>query len=259
MKLKNPWLLSLGGFLSASLIRGWMSTLEYRVALYDPKVDPVHPEHRGQKIYVFWHEYILLPVYARGHNNLAMLISRHGDAELLSRAAYHLGFECVRGSTNRGGYAALRELLDRSQSMHLAITPDGPRGPRRQLAPGAVFLASRLGLPLVCMGFGCDRPWRIRSWDRFAIPRPYSRARAVVSPEIRLPADLDRDGLEHYRVQVERMLTRLTLEAEAWAESGTHKREETPARREHAPAGRLRFDPLPQLSAPHANSAARVA
>ncbi len=125
-----------------------------------------------------------------------MLLSRHRDAEILSYAAHHMGFEFVRGSTNRGGVAALRELLAKSRSMHLTITPDGPRGPRRRLAPGCVYLASKLGLPLVVMGFGYDRPWRVRSaWDQFAMPRPGSRARAVVSGEIFIPPDLDRDGL----------------------------------------------------------------
>ena len=56
--------------------------------------------------------------------------------------------------------------------MNLTITPDGPRGPRRQLAQGPVYLASKLGMPIVAMGFGYDRPWRFNSWDRFAIPRP---------------------------------------------------------------------------------------
>ena len=90
-----------------------------------------------------------------------MLLSRHRDAEILSHAAYHLGFDFVRGSTNRGGVAAIRELLEKSRHMHLTITPDGPRGPRRKLAPGSIYLASKLGLPLVVMGYGYDRPWRV--------------------------------------------------------------------------------------------------
>jgi lysophospholipid acyltransferase (LPLAT)-like uncharacterized protein len=200
-----------------------MSTLDYKVAYYDRAVDPLLPQCQGQKIYIFWHEYILFPLYLRGHCNLAMLLSRHRDAEVLSRVAYHLGFEFVRGSSNRGGVAALRELLRRSRHMHLTITPDGPRGPRRRLAPGAVYLASRLGLPLVLMGFGYDRPWRFNSWDRFALPRLGSRARTVVTPEIFVPPDLDRDGIEHYRQRIEDLLNWLTTEAETWAESGKRR------------------------------------
>lgn len=223
MKLESPWLNKVGGLLASAGVRHWMSTLDYKVALYDRSVDPLSPECRGQKIYIFWHEYILFPLYLRGHCNLAMLLSRHRDAEVLSHAAHHLGFEFVRGSSNRGGVAALRELLRKSRQMHLTITPDGPRGPRRRLAPGAVYLASRLGLPLVLMGFGYDRPWRFNSWDRFALPRPGSRARTVVTPEIFVPPDLDRDGLEHYRGRIEDLLNWLTAEAEAWAESGLRR------------------------------------
>jgi lysophospholipid acyltransferase (LPLAT)-like uncharacterized protein len=223
MKLDHPILYKFAALLGSAAIRAWMDTLDYRVVFYDPDVDPASPDCHGQKIYVFWHEYILLPLVMRGHCNLAMLLSQHRDAEVLSYVAYHMGFEFVRGSTNRGGVAALRKLLDKSQRRHLAITPDGPRGPRRQLAPGPIFLASRLGIPLVAMGFGYNRPWRAKSWDQFAIPRPYSRARCVLSPELFVPPDLDRQGLEHFRVKIESVLSRLCDEAEQWAEADNRK------------------------------------
>jgi lysophospholipid acyltransferase (LPLAT)-like uncharacterized protein len=224
MRIESPFINQLGGLLGAAAVQWWMSKLDYKVLYDDPAIDPVFPECQGQKIYIFWHEYILFPLYLRGHCNLAMLLSRHRDAEILSYAAHHLGFEFVRGSTNRGGVGAMREMLAKSRDMHLTITPDGPRGPRRQLAPGCVYLASKLGLPLVAMGFGYDRPWRIRrAWDQFAIPRPGSRARAVVSGEVFIPPNLDRAGLEHARQDVETLLNRLTDEAEAWAASSTRK------------------------------------
>jgi lysophospholipid acyltransferase (LPLAT)-like uncharacterized protein len=175
-----------------------------------------------------------------------MLLSQHRDAEVLSRTAHHMGFECVRGSTYRGGATALRELMEKSRGRNLTITPDGPRGPRRKLAQGPIYLASKLGLPIVAMGFGYDRPWRMRSWDRFAVPRPYSAARAVVSPAIELPRNLDRAGIEHYRQQVESLLGRLTLEAEAWAEAGTRKVNEVEIRREPSPHRIARPD-MPHL------------
>jgi lysophospholipid acyltransferase (LPLAT)-like uncharacterized protein len=224
MKIESPFLNQLGGLLGSAVVQWWMSKLDYKVLYEDPAVDPVFPECTGQKIYIFWHEYILFPLYLRGHCNLAMLLSRHRDAEILSYAAHHLGFEFVRGSTNRGGVGALRELLAKSRDMHLTITPDGPRGPRRQLAPGCVFLASKLGLPLVAMGFGYDRPRRVPgTWDQFAVPRLGSRARAVVSGNVFIPPNLDRDGLEHHRLETERLLNRLTCEAESWAASTARK------------------------------------
>ncbi|HZZ70640.1 MAG TPA: lysophospholipid acyltransferase family protein [Pirellulales bacterium] len=235
MKFTSPFWTKLGGYLGATAIRQWMRTLEYKCAYYDPTVDPVHPDYGGQKIYVFWHEYILFPIYLRGNCNLSMLLSTHRDADILARTAYHLGFDCVRGSTYRGGVTALRAMFDKSRDMNLTMTPDGPRGPRRKLAQGPIYLASKLNIPLVVMGFGYDRPWRFRSWDRFALPRPLTRARAVVSPALHIPTDLKRDGIETYRQEVEWMLNRLTLEAEAWAESGTRKVGEVPLLRHTAP------------------------
>jgi len=221
-----------GGLGAAALIRHWMGTLDYRVAYYDPSVDPARPEWDGQKIYIFWHEYILFPIFLRGHCHLTMLLSQHRDADLLSRVAGHLGFDFVRGSTTRGGAKALRELLRKSQQMNLTITPDGPRGPRRQLAQGPIYLASKLGLPIVAMGFGYDRPWRLPSWDRFAVPKPYSRARTVVSPAIHIAPGLSREALEAERRRIEGMLNVLSTEAEQWAASGLRKPEETLLRRE---------------------------
>jgi hypothetical protein len=240
MKIDHPLIHKLGGLLGSAAIRAWMGTLDYKVAYQDRTIDPIFPQCRGNKLYLFWHEYILFPLYLRGHCNLSMLLSRHRDAEILSHVAHHLGFEFIRGSTNRGGVAALRELLATSRQRHLTITPDGPRGPRRQLAAGPIYVASKLGMPLVLMGYGYDRPWRLNSWDRFAIPRPNSRARAVVTGEIYIPPDLDRAGLEHFRLQTEQTLNQLSDEAEAWAKSGRRRPGQSHLGRATAPLGSLR-------------------
>jgi lysophospholipid acyltransferase (LPLAT)-like uncharacterized protein len=227
MKIRSHFLNGVGGLLATTGLCAWMKTLDYKVACYDPRVDPAFPECPGQMIYIFWHEYILFPLYLRGHCNLVMLLSRHQDAEILSHVARHMGFAFVRGSTARGGVTALRELLRKSRNMHLTITPDGPRGPRRRMAPGPIFLASRLGIPLVVMGYGFDRPWRVENaWDHFAIPRPFSRARAVVSPPIYVPEQLDRNGLEQYRQRIEVLQNDMTAQAEAWAQSRTRRETE---------------------------------
>jgi hypothetical protein len=85
-------------------------------------------------------------------------------------------------------------------------------------------------------GLGYDRPWRNPwSWDRFAVPRPFSRARAVAGPRIRIPADLDRAGLERCRLSVECLLNRLTTEAENWAQTGVHLASQQSVRREGIP------------------------
>ncbi len=107
-----------GGLAIASLTRAWMSTLDYRAYYYDRALmDPAHPAFRGPAIFLFWHEYIPFPFYLRGHCNIAMLLSRHQDAEWLSQAARHMGFQTVRGvdQPRRGGSdsaAASQEPFD---------------------------------------------------------------------------------------------------------------------------------------------------
>ncbi|MEM8945171.1 MAG: lysophospholipid acyltransferase family protein [Planctomycetota bacterium] len=222
MNKSVPRKVRVGGYLAAKGIRAWMSTLQYRAWFHDQANDPRFGT-KQPRIYVFWHEYILIPLYLRRNCDLAMLLSRHKDADVLAEVARHGGFECVRGSSNKGAAAALLEMKRRGKDMHLTITPDGPRGPRRQLAIGPVYLASRLGLPIVPLGFGLSGPWRMNSWDQFALPRPFSRARGVIGPEIHVPPKLDREDLEVCRLDVERILTDLTVEAEDWAASGAHR------------------------------------
>ncbi len=229
MKLNHPFLNRTGGWLLSQLLESWMSTLSFRLACYEDGVDPAAANFRGPAIYLLWHEYIPFPFYMRPRCRMALLVSQHGDAELLSQAARFRGFETVRGSSTRGGAAAIKQLLDNGGETNLCITPDGPRGPRRQLAPGAIFLASRLNIPVIPLGFGYDRPWRYRrAWDQFAIPRPGSRARAVTGPKIFIPADLNREDLEYWRKYTENVLNSVTGEAERWAEEGTARRGQRP-------------------------------
>lgn len=214
-----PFLTQALGFLAAQGIRAWMSTHEYRSFFYDPVNDP-RLGTAEPRIYVFWHEYILAPLYLRGNCDLVMLLSRHKDAEILGRVAHHLGFGAIRGSSNKGAAAALLEMKRRGKIAHITITPDGPRGPRRQMASGAIFLAAKSGMPIVPMGFGMSYPKRAKSWDQFAMPYPFSRIRAVIGPNIYVPDNLEREGMEAERLRIEKLMNDLTLEAELWAEQG---------------------------------------
>lgn len=214
-------------------MRAWMSTLRYECVFADPTLDPAR-SLGGPRLYLVWHEYLLAPLYLRPHTDLSILVSKHRDADVLEAIAAASGFGCVRGSTGRGGVTALRELTARGKQQHLVITPDGPRGPRRQVAPGPIYLASRLGLPIVMIAAAYDGCWRMRSWDRFAVPRPFTTARAILSAERHVEPDLDRDGLETRRQEIEGEFNRLTEEAEAWAATGRTRPDAVPVRRERS-------------------------
>jgi lysophospholipid acyltransferase (LPLAT)-like uncharacterized protein len=244
------WWMRATSWAAAMGIRSWMRTLDYQACWEDPAMDPIYPSDQP-RIYVFWHEFILVPLYLRGHCDLTMLLSKHRDADILAAMAAHLGFECVRGSTYHGATAALRELTRQGRNRHLTITPDGPRGPRRQLAPGPIYLASRLQLPIVALGFGIHRPWRANSWDRFAVPRPGTRVRAMISSPIHIPKEIPRDQIEPHRVRVEQQLNALCDEAQAWADTRSGRPQSLVARRQaRLPAGSV--PPLPPKNASQA-------
>ncbi|MFN0016992.1 MAG: lysophospholipid acyltransferase family protein [Pirellulaceae bacterium] len=218
MKLRSPLLIRLVAAVAAFVIWCWVSTLRTRITSLDGRQHPVDPG-QSQYLYAFWHEGLLAPLTTRV--KIAMLISQHADGEMIAQICRWLGFGVVRGSTTRGGCAALQNLLRAGQSntTHLGITPDGPRGPRRILQMGTVWVASATGLPIVLLGIGFARAWRARSWDRFAIPVPGSTAYGILSEPIHVPPDLDRAGLERWRLYVEQRLLQVTELAEAKAQN----------------------------------------
>jgi lysophospholipid acyltransferase (LPLAT)-like uncharacterized protein len=119
----------------------------------------------------------MLPLlYQHRGEGVAVLISEHRDGELIAGIAQRLGFRSVRGSTSRGASRALVGLARTLGEGHdVAITPDGPRGPARSFAPGAIIAAHRSEAPILACGVFVRRAWRLRSWDRFCIPKPFAR------------------------------------------------------------------------------------
>jgi len=250
MKIKNRQIMRFGGFALATAARGWFGTIDGRIWMPDFRNDPSHPRFNGPCIYVFWHEAITAPFYMRGGCRITMLLSPHRDAQWLAEAAQLTGFGTIRGSTYRDSTTALRKLFRITRGTNLAITPDGPRGPRRRMSPGPAFLASRLQLPIILIGVGYDRPWRLNTWDRFAIPKPYSRVRLITSEQLFLPADADRQALTQHRDALEARLNQLTSDAESWAESGRRLPGERPCpKRSMAPAVRRRMRSLDEAAA----------
>ena len=160
----------------------------------------------------------MLPCIPYASRKLACLISQHRDGEIIARICRHVGFSVIRGSSTRGGTQALRQMMRASEKHHFVVLPDGPRGPRRQFEPGVVFLASKTGMPIVLIGVGYDRPWRLPTWDRFAVPRPWSRAVLLFSAPMHVPSGIDRDLLERYRRSAEQTLNDTTALAERLAE-----------------------------------------
>lgn len=220
MKIRHPFLLKALGCAAAGLIRLWIGSLRYRYQPIGPNVDPNQPGFKDRYIYALWHENMLLLAYQYSRPDIAVLISQHADGQLITEVVRRLGMGVVRGSSTRGGIEAVRRMLKLGNNGHLAITPDGPRGPRRNLQLGLIYLASRTGLPIVPVGIGYQRPWRLKSWDRFALPRPFTLATCVTAPPIVVPPELGVEELEAFRQRTEQAMSQVSSAAEAWAASG---------------------------------------
>ncbi len=169
---------------------------------------------RNARIYAFWHGNLLVPSAAIRGSGAAVVISRHADGEVIARIVKRLGYEAVRGSSTRGGAAALHEAVEVLRSGRVMVfTPDGPKGPRHVAQPGAVFAASRAGAEIVPLGIGVRGEWILRSWDRFRIPRPFTVVAIVEGPPLRPPPDIAGADLGEWRARLESAL----VEADARA------------------------------------------
>jgi lysophospholipid acyltransferase (LPLAT)-like uncharacterized protein len=220
MKIRHPLLIKSAGFAGAWLMRWWLGSLRCKYHFVAQDVSPYRHDLTEHYIYAVWHENLLLPVYQYARSDMWILISHHADGQILSELGRHIRMKLIRGSTSRGGVQAMRKLIRRGRQSHIALAADGPRGPRRQVQPGLVYLAARSGMVIVPSGVGYERPWRLRSWDRFALPRPWTRAICVAGTPIRVPPDTGRRDVEIYRRLVETELVRVNAMAERWAETG---------------------------------------
>jgi lysophospholipid acyltransferase (LPLAT)-like uncharacterized protein len=148
---------------------------------------------RGENVILaFWHDQLLLMVHAYKGPAARLLISSSKDGELLARTMASFGLGAVRGSSTRGGRAAFRALVDLAREpVDLALTPDGPKGPRHLLKEGVVQLARLSGRPVIPMAFACSRGHRFASWDHFLLPYPLARGVFSIGEPVRFVAGED--------------------------------------------------------------------
>ena len=149
-----------------------------------------------QVIFSLWHNRLLLapPSYRKfflarqPHRRLAALVSASKDGAILARVMEHHGIQPVQGSSSRRGAQALRELTSwAKRGYDFAITPDGPRGPRYEVQPGAVMLAQITGLPIVPASATVKWKKEFSSWDAFKLPLPFSRCQIRIGEMVRVP------------------------------------------------------------------------
>jgi lysophospholipid acyltransferase (LPLAT)-like uncharacterized protein len=199
------------------LAYGYMRFLRWSVRATNRNLEVLKAarEERGQYILAFWHSRLLMASFVYRDGKLAMMTSLHRDAEMISRAYSRFGYVYSRGSSTRGGSGALRGMLRlAARGYDLGITPDGPRGPRRRVQPGAIAIARHTGFPIVPVTFSASPARRLASWDRTLVPRPFSRGVYVCGEPLRVPREADREEQERLRGVLEETLDEITDQAD---------------------------------------------
>ena len=216
LDLRTRIAIRVGTWLLRSLGASWRVRVYGRQQLLDRSAtDP-------RVVLTLWHGQMLPVVWAH-RQPTAVMISEHRDGEIIARIVGQLGFSALRGSTSRGGARVLLEAVQMLKAgTDIAITPDGPRGPRHSFAPGALLLAFRAGATLVPIVAHVDRKWQLKSWDGFEIPKPFSRVTIVYGTPVQIEAKSARVVAQQTEDFADRMRAELararTLAEGRWSE-----------------------------------------
>jgi lysophospholipid acyltransferase (LPLAT)-like uncharacterized protein len=195
------WLIALG----FRLLQIWARTLRYEI---DDRLGVVGRPVNENYIGALWHNRLLIfPFVLRrffSNRRGAALISASRDGDLLADAIKRFDFDIVRGSSSRLGATAILQLTDvLASGRDVVITPDGPRGPAYELGPGIIFLAQKSGAAVLPVNMEYSSCWRLKSWDRFILPRPFSKVRVIVGQPYHVRSTSTPDEFETERLRLE--------------------------------------------------------
>jgi len=195
------WLIALG----FRLLQIWARTLRYEI---DDRLGVIGRPVNENYIGALWHNRLLIfPFVLRrffSNRRGAALISASRDGDLLADAIKRFDFDVVRGSSSRLGASAILQLTDvLASGRDVVITPDGPRGPAYELGPGIIFLAQKSGAAVLPVNMEYSSCWRLKSWDRFILPRPFSKVRVIIGQPYHVRSTSTPDEFETERLRLQ--------------------------------------------------------
>ena len=211
MKKKRKQLLYHYLFPHAGLILVRLLSLSYRVTIIDSENETRIRKQGGKLLYASWHQrFFPGTTFFSRRKPIAIMISQSRDGEMISRVVDVLGWRPVRGSSSRGGSQALQEIKTLARKgFNIGHIVDGPRGPFGIVKPGLLRIAQASGLPIIPTITSSFRPWVFNSWDRFMVPRPFSRVIIRFGSPVFIPENITPEEFEIKRQAVEMTLKHL--------------------------------------------------
>lgn len=181
--------------------------LSWRVTIIDPHNVAPQKKLAGKRIYCFWHANLLCTSFIFRNTGGTAMVSKSKDGQLAAAVAKLWKHDIIFGSSSRGGSAALRQSIRHvSTGRTIALTPDGPRGPRHVVKPGVAQIAIGSKSPVVALSVTASRFWQLSSWDKFIIPQPFARVTITVSKPMIPDGNDDKDAIEKFRSIIEKEL-----------------------------------------------------
>jgi lysophospholipid acyltransferase (LPLAT)-like uncharacterized protein len=161
-------------------------------------------------IYTFWHGRIFMATYFWRDRGIVVMTSQNRDGEYIARVIRRFGYGAARGSSSRGGRRALVEMIhEMRRDKDVAFTIDGPRGPRYEAKPGAVWIAAKTGNAIFPFHISPERKWTLNSWDHFQIPKPFSRVLVLMAPPIYVSAEATQQQMDEAQRELQNSLMHL--------------------------------------------------
>ena len=210
------YLIPYGGLL---LVKALSAT--YRIRLYDPENEQTVLDRHQSLVYASWHQRFFPGItFFSSRKPIAIMISQSRDGEMVARVVDILGWRSVRGSSTRGGVAALKQLKNLARAGYkIGHIVDGPKGPFGYVKPGLLRIAQVAGKPVVPTITSAQKKWVFNSWDRFMVPKPFSRVIIRFGKAIDVPAELGGEAFEQKRVSIEQRLKELYEDTDRmWAD-----------------------------------------
>jgi hypothetical protein len=168
-------------------------------------------------IYTFWHDRVFLSTYFWREREIVVMTSQSFDGEYIARFIQRFGYGAARGSSTRGGIGALVEMVRLMKAgKPAAFTIDGPKGPRYVAKPGAVLLAKKTQNPVLPFCITPAKYWQINSWDKFQIPKPFTRALLTIAPPLFVVANAGDETVSARQTELQSALDALTQRGEQW-------------------------------------------
>jgi len=193
------------------LLQLWARTLRFEI---DDRAGIVGRPVSENYIGALWHNRLLVfPFVLRRflpQRHGAALISASRDGDLIADVVKRFGYDVIRGSSSRMGASAILQLAEvLASGRDVVITPDGPRGPAYELGPGIIFLAQKSGAAVAPMNLEYSHCWRLGSWDRFIVPRPFAKVRVLINRPYRVTATTTPEEFESERVSLQNAMMAL--------------------------------------------------